>query len=124
MALGPLLANTIITELERNFVKKFIDNESLTFFDRNLKFTFDTFNNSVPHFLHIEIHPDGLEICCESTNVGQYINHTSFYPWRYKPTSLISFILLQTFVMKENFKVNLKFMTAIFYEILIFFTKL
>lgn len=84
MALGPLLANTIITELERNFVKKFIDNGSVTLFNRNLKFIFDTFNNFFPHFLHIEIHPDGLGICCKSTNVVQFTNYTSFYPWRYK----------------------------------------
>ena len=33
---------------------------ALNNFDRNLKFTLDTFNDVVPHFLDIEIHPDSL----------------------------------------------------------------
>ena len=92
--------------LEGKVVKKFIDNKSLTArllmtlvikpeasnrvrnalnnFDRNLKLNFDIFNDVVPHFLNIEIHPYGLGICCKPTNTGQYTNYTSFSPWRYK----------------------------------------
>ena len=33
---------------------------ALNNFDRNLKFTLDTFNDVDPHFLDIEIHPDSL----------------------------------------------------------------
>ena len=40
-------------------------------FDKNFNFTVDTFDNVVPHFLGIEIHPDGLSIYCKDTNTGQ-----------------------------------------------------
>ena len=76
---------TIVTEIEKTIIKKFIDDKILLFygryvddtlvvirrehlrlvqdvlnnFDKNLNFTVDTFDNVVPHFLDIEIHPDG-----------------------------------------------------------------
>ena len=76
---------TIMTEIEKTIIKKFIDDKILLFygryvddtlvvirrehlrlvqdvlnnFDKNLNFTVDTFDNVVPHFLDIEIHPDG-----------------------------------------------------------------
>ena len=100
--------------LEGKVVKEFIDNKRLTTrllmtlvikpeasnrvrnalnnFDRNLKLNFDIFNDVVPHFLDIEIHPYGLGICCKPTNTGQYTNFTSFSPWRYK-TSWITNII-------------------------------
>ena len=31
-------------------------------FDKNLEFTVDKFENCVPHFLDLEIHPEGLSI--------------------------------------------------------------
>ena len=97
-SLGPLLPNIIMTELERTIIKKFIDDKILLFygryvddtlvvikeehlqfvrnalnsFDKNLKFTVDLFDNVVPHFLDIGIHPDGLSIYCKDTNTGQY----------------------------------------------------
>ena len=30
-------------------------------FDKDFNFTVDTFDNVVPHFIDIEIHPDGLK---------------------------------------------------------------
>ena len=39
-------------------------------FDNYLNFTVDTFNNVVPHFLDIEIHPDDLSMYCKDTNTG------------------------------------------------------
>ena len=99
-SLGPLLANIILTELEWKVFKQFIDDKTLMFycryvddnlvvikpedlnrvnnalnnFDRNLKFTLDTFNDVVPHFLDIEIHQGSLGIYCKPTNTGQYTN--------------------------------------------------
>ena len=32
-------------------------------FDKNLKFTIDTFESSVPHFLDIKRYPNGLGVC-------------------------------------------------------------
>ena len=43
---------------------------ALNNFDRNLKFTLDIFNDVVPHFLDIEIQPDGSGIYCKPTNKG------------------------------------------------------
>ena len=56
---------------------------TLNNFDRNLKFTLDKFNDVVPHFLYIEIHPDGLLIYCKPINPDQYNHHTSFLVLRH-----------------------------------------
>ena len=79
-SLGPLLANIVMTKIEKTIIKKFIDDKILLFygryvddtlvlikwehlklvhgalnnFDKNLNFTLDTFVNVVPHFLDIE----------------------------------------------------------------------
>ena len=47
-------------------------------FDKNLKFTIDTFENSVPHFLDIEICPNGLGIYHKHAQTGQYVHITSY----------------------------------------------
>ena len=36
----------------------------------NLNFTIDAIDNIVPHFLDIEVHPNGLSIHCEDTITG------------------------------------------------------
>ena len=48
----------IIKKKDINYVLNQFNN-----FDKNLKITIDTFENSVPHFLDIEICPNGLGIC-------------------------------------------------------------
>ena len=79
-SLGPLLANIIMTELERTIIKKFIDDRILLFYGRyvddtlvvikkehlqlvhnalnsfgkNLKFTVDLFDNVVPILLTLK----------------------------------------------------------------------
>ena len=104
-----------MTEMEKTIIKKFIDDKTLLFygcyvdntlvvikgdhlklvqdtlnnFDKNLNFTVDTFSNVVPHFLDIEIHPDGLTIYWKDTNTGQYTHYNSFPLWHYK-TSWVS----------------------------------
>ena len=111
-------ANIIMTEMEKNIIKKFVDDKVLLFyeryvddtlvvikwdhlklvqdtlnnFDKNLNFTVDTFSNVVPHFLIIEIHPDGLLIYCKDTNTGQYGNYNSFSLWRYKRFRISSLV--------------------------------
>ena len=93
---GPPLANIIMTEMEKTIMKKFIDHKILLFyeryvdetliaikqehlklvhyalnnFDNYLNFIVDTFDNVVPHFLDIEIHPDDLSMYCKDTNTG------------------------------------------------------
>ena len=79
-SLGPLLANIVMTNIEKTIIKKFIDDKILLFygryvddtlvlikwehlklvhdalnnFDKDLNFTLDTFVNVAPHFLHTE----------------------------------------------------------------------
>ena len=52
--------------------------KAFNWFDQNLKFTVDRFENEIPHFLHLEICPNGLSIFRKNTNNGQYIIIGSF----------------------------------------------
>ena len=49
----------------------------------NLRFTVDMFQNEVPHFLDLELSPDGITILRKETNTGLYVNFTSFVSWTY-----------------------------------------
>ena len=53
----------------------------LNSFDKNLKFTVDLFENEVPHFLDLEMSPDGISIYRKDTYTGFNVNYTSFAPW-------------------------------------------
>ena len=55
--------------------------ELLNSFDKNFKFTVDLFENEVPHFLDLEMSPDGISIYRKDTNTGLYVNYKSFVPW-------------------------------------------
>ena len=103
-SLGPVLANIIMTECEKVIVNQLIENKFVKFsiryvddtllvlrkkdidiilnkfnsFNKNLKFTVDTFQNCVPHFLDIEICPNGLRIYHKNPQTGQYTNIESF----------------------------------------------
>ena len=109
-SLGPVLANIIMTELEDVVIKpliangiikfytRFVDDtlllikpdnvkevhNSLNKFDKNFRFTVDMFQNKVPHFLDLELSPDGISIFRKDTNTGLYVNFTSFVPWTYR----------------------------------------
>ena len=41
------------------------------------------FKDKVPHFLDLELSPDGTSIFRKDTNTGLYVNFTSFVPWTY-----------------------------------------
>ena len=75
---------------------------TLSNFDRNLKFTLDTFNDVDPHSLDIEIHLDGLEIYCKPTNTGQYTHYTIFSTWRYKTAWITNIIHRATVICDET----------------------
>ena len=53
-------------------------------FSKTLKFTIDTFENCVSHFLDIEIYPNGLVIYHKNAKTGQYTNIESFTLWKWK----------------------------------------
>ena len=96
-SLGPVLANIILTELEKTvvsdlircdtikFYKRYVDDTLLLIkhsdistvlakfkeFDKNLKFTADTFLDGVIHFLDIKISVDGTDVYLNNTHTGQ-----------------------------------------------------
>ena len=109
-SLGPVLANIIMTEFEQTIVKQLINRGLITFycryvddtlllikpdtiniildffhkFDKNIRFTYDLFENTTPHFLDINILTNGIGIYRKDTFTGQYTNFDSFVPWRQK----------------------------------------
>ena len=109
-SLGPVLANIIMTEFEKvvvenliktgivKFYARYVDDTLLVIkrkdidfilqkfnsFDKSLKFTIDTFEHCVPHFLDIEICPNDLGIYHKNTETGQYTNINSFTLWKWK----------------------------------------
>ena len=44
----------------------------------------DKFEDCVPHFLDLEIHPDGLSIFRKDTHTAQFVHHDSFTKWNHK----------------------------------------
>ena len=115
-SLGPVLANIIMTEFEKvvveNLIKtsivklyaRYVDDTLLVIkrkdidfiiqkfnsFDKRLKFTIDTFEHCVPHFLDIEICPNDLG---KNTETGQYTNINSFTLWKCKTSLITSFVV-------------------------------
>ena len=108
--LGPVLANIIMTELEKvvvdgliqqgliKFYARYVDDTLLLVkpedtdeilrkfnqFHKNLKFTVDKFEDCVPHFLDLEIHPDGVSIYRKETLTAQFVNYNSFTKFNHK----------------------------------------
>ena len=109
-SLGPVLANIIMTEVENvvirplieqgliKFYSRYVDDtlllvkktglmfihERLNNFDSNLRFTVDLFDDTLPHFLDLELHEDGVSIYRKNTNTGLYVNFDSYVPWHYR----------------------------------------
>ena len=108
--LGPVLANIIMTELEKHVVDGLIQQGLIKFyvryvddtlllvkpedlehilqkfnrFHKNLEFTVDEFENCVPHFLDMEIHPDGISIYRKETHTAQFVNYESYTKFNHK----------------------------------------
>ena len=127
-SMGPLLANIIMTELEKVIITPLVDDGTIKFygryvddtlllvkptdidrihqklntFDKNIQFTVDKFETETPHFLDIEISPDGLSIYRKDTNTGQYINFTSHTPWKYKVSWIISLLTRAKRLCSDN----------------------
>ena len=116
-SLGPALANIIMTEFEETIVKQLIDRGLITFycryvddtlllikpdttnlildlfhkFDKDIRFTYDLFENTTPHFLDM-ISTNGFGIYRKDTFTGQYTNFDSFVPWRQKISWIIALV--------------------------------
>ena len=58
--------------------------DSVNHFDKNLRFTVDTFENVVPHFLDLELRNDGITLYKKATNTELYVNFSTYVPWTFK----------------------------------------
>ena len=109
-SLGPVLANIIMTELEKVVVDELVKNGKIKFYTRyvddtlllvkpedvddilarfnrfhkNIEFTVDKFEDCVPHFLDLEIHPDGISIYRKETHTAQFVHFESYTKWNHK----------------------------------------
>ena len=107
--LAPVVANILMTEFENIVIKKLVDDGTIKFygryvddtlilmkptdiklvhdsvnhFDKNLRFTVDTFENVVLHFLDLELRNDGISLYKKETNTGLYVNFSSYVPWTF-----------------------------------------
>ena len=107
-SLGPVLANIILTEFEnvilkllietsvRRFYCRYIDDtlvmikkdkiqyvlNSFNSFDKNLRFTINTFDDGNIHFLDIKILSHGeTDLNKKGTNTGRYVQYYSYEYW-------------------------------------------
>ena len=56
----------------------------LNYFDKNIKFTVDTFPDGNVHFLDIKFDKSDTDIYYEETHTGQYATFHSPTPWHLK----------------------------------------
>ena len=68
-----------------------------------MKFTIDTFENSVPHFLDTEICPNGLGTYHKHTQTGQYVHITSYTLWRWKTSWIRSLVIRAKKICSANY---------------------
>ena len=127
-SLGPVLANIIMTELENVVIKpltangtikfytRFVDDtllvikpdnvkevhNSLNKFDKSLRFTVDMFQNKVPHFVDLELSPDGISIFRKDINTGLYVNFKRFVPWTYRTSWIKTLVNRATRICAPN----------------------
>ena len=93
--LAPVLANIILTELELDvdvtlvLIKPsdipFVLNK-FNSYDKNLKFTVDTFQDGTVQFLDLEITDSCIDVFRKQTHTDQYTHFKSFEPWARKTT--------------------------------------
>ena len=72
-------------------------------FDKNMNFTIYTFENSVPHFLDIEICPNELCIFHKHTQTRQYVYITSYTLWRWKNSWIHSLVIRAKKICSANY---------------------
>ena len=68
-----------------------------------MRFTINTFENSVPHFFDIEICPNGLGIYHKHTQTGQYVDITSYTSWRWKTSWIRSLVIRAKKISSANY---------------------
>ena len=88
---------SIIKKKDINYVLNQFDN-----FDKNLKFTINIFENSVPHFLNTNICANGLGILHKHTQTVQYVHITSYTLWRWKTSWIRSLVIRAKKICSAN----------------------
>ena len=66
----------LVKDKDINYIHK-----RLNSFDKNIKFTVDTFQNSNAHFLDIKVNKNHTDIYYKDTHTGQYTSFHSQTPW-------------------------------------------
>ena len=61
-----------------------------------------TFEDKVPHFLDLEICPDGIGIFRKDTHTGQYQPAHSFTPWKWRTNWIRSLITRAKRICSKN----------------------
>ena len=92
------MSSTYLTYLHIKFYARYVDDtlfvikhedarriqNLLNNFDPNLRFTVVLFQNEVPHFLDLELSPDGISIFRKNINTGLYTHFCSYVPWTHR----------------------------------------
>ena len=60
------------------------------------------FKDKVPHFLDLELSPDGTSVFRKDTNTGLYVNFTSFVPWTYRISWIRSLVTRASRICAPN----------------------
>ena len=76
--------------------------DQLNKFDKNLRFTVDMFEYVVPHFLDLELSPDGISIFRKDTNTGLYVNFNSYVPWSHRISWIRSLVTRASSICSPN----------------------
>ena len=100
------LVSVMMTYLEQKIIKPLINDNTINFytryvgdtlfviksedvrriqnlsnnFDPNLRLTVELFQNEIPHFLDLELSPDGISILRKNTNTDLYTRFSSYVP--------------------------------------------
>ena len=69
----------------------------------NLKFTINTFESCVPHFLDIKICPNGSGIHHKHTQTWQYVNFDLLRLWKWKVFCVRSLVTRAKQIFSENY---------------------
>ena len=76
-------------------------------FDKNLKFTVDTLEDGLVHFLDLDISGAGIDIFRKNTNTGQYTQFSSFESWGRK-TAWVKAVFARVHIICTNTNLSKK----------------
>ena len=133
-SLGPALANIILTEFEKEvvseltksgiikFYRRYVDDtlplalvkpcdissvlSKFNNFDKNLKFTDDSFPDGNIYFLDLKISDDDIDVYRKDTHTGQYTHYSSFEPFGRKVTWINSLFYCLSKIWSSSLLLN------------------